>query len=220
LLVTGTANDGKPVGVSPSLAAALSAALAAPLDLVTFADPSAVVDAVASGVVDIGNVGADSSRATHVAFTGAYCEIEAAYLVRAESTITDMEGVDRRGVRIASRRGAAYTLWLDRNIAQAEVIHCDNIGQGFEMFLAQEVEVLAGLRPGLMGDAEKVPGSRLLDDRFTTVEQAIGIHRDRAAVALSYLERFVDWAIRSRFVAELIEYHGVRGLSVAAPGSP
>jgi len=219
LLVSGTADDGSPFGVSPSLAAALATALGVPLKLVTFPDPSAVVDAVGTNDIDVGNVGADPSRAEHVAFTAPYCEIEATYLVRGKSTIMAIDDVDRPGVRIVSRKGAAYTLWLDRNIGQAQVIHSDSVGQGFEMFLAEKVEVLAGLRPGLLGDAEKVPGSRLLDGRFTAVQQAIGTRRDRGAPGLSYLERFVDWAIRSRLVADLIEHHAVRGLSVAAPGS-
>ncbi len=217
LLVSGIGEDGEPIGVSPSMAKTLATALAVPVDLVAFSDPGDVVDAVAAGTVDVGNVGADPTRAEHVFFTSPYCEIEATYLVRESSAIGDIDEVDRPGVRVASRRNAAYTLWLDRNIVNAEVIHADTIDASFEVFVAEELEVLAGLRPRLLDDAERVPGTRLLDGRFTSVRQAIGISRERGPAAHSYAQRFVDWAIRSGTVADSILDHGVKGLSVADP---
>jgi polar amino acid transport system substrate-binding protein len=215
LLVSGTGDVGQPLGLSPSLATALAEALVVPLDLVTFADPGDLVDALASGELDIGNVGADPGRAEHLAFTAPYCEIEATYLVRGDSPITMIDEVDRPGVRIASRRRAAYTLWLDRNISQAQLIHTETIDESFDLFVADRLEVLAGLRPRLMDDTARIPGSRLLDGRFTAVQQAIGTHRDRGGAGLAYLEHFVEWAIKSGFVAALIDHYQVRGLSVA-----
>jgi polar amino acid transport system substrate-binding protein len=216
LLVSGNGQGGAPVGLSPSMATALADALAVPLDLVTFADPGELVDALASDDVDIGNIGADPSRAKYLAFSAPYCEIDATYLVRGESSIARVDEVDRPGVRIASKRRAAYTLWLDRNIVHAELIHTDSVDSSLEIFVAEDVEVLAGLRPRLLSDAERIPGGRLLDGRFTSVQQAIGMHRNREPAGLAYLERFVHGAIESGFVAALIEYHAVRGLSVAA----
>jgi polar amino acid transport system substrate-binding protein len=188
------------------------------VELVGLADPTDVVEALISGEVGIGNVGADPSRAEHLVFTTPYCEIESTYLVKGDAPIRSVEEVDRPGVRIASKRGAAYTLWLDRNIDQATVIHTDSIEDSFEMFVADGLEVLAGLRPRLLDDSERVPGSRLLDGRFTAVRQAIGIRRDREDAGLPYLERFVEWAVGSGLVAELIEHHGVKGLSVPVQG--
>lgn len=215
LLVSGTGERGEPVGLSPSMATALAAALAVPLDLVTFAGPGELVDALVAGELDIGNIGADPTRGEHLAFTGPYCEIEATYLVRNESPITAIDEVDQPEVRIASRRGAAYTLWLDRNITLAQVIHTNTIDESFDVFVAEELEVLAGLRPRLIDDADRIPGSRLIEGRFTAVQQAIGAHRNRGIAALSYLDRFVGWAIRSGFVDASIKYHAVKGLSVS-----
>ncbi len=219
LLVSGTGDRGEPIGVSPSMARALASALAVAVDLVPFPDPGDVVDALVAGTVDVGNVGADPKRAEHIVFTGPYCEIEATYLVRGDSSISIIDEVDRPGIRIVSRRGAAYTLWLDRNIAHAEVIHTDTIDSSFDVFVSGGLEVLAGLRPRLIDDAERVPGSRILHGRFTSVRQAVGIRRDRGPASHSYLERFVEWAIRSGTVSGLIVEHGVNGLSVADPST-
>ncbi len=51
------------------------------------------------------------------------------------------------------------------------------------MFLKDKMEALAGLRPGLIGDVEKIPGSRILDGQFTAVQQAIGTPKKNAAGA-------------------------------------
>ena len=65
-----------------------------------------------------------------------------------------------------------------------------------------------------MEDAEKLPGSRVLDGQFTAVQQAIGTSRSNEAAA-TFLREFVEEAKASGLVARLIERHKVRGLSVA-----
>jgi len=78
--------------------------------------------------------------------------------------------------------------------------------------------VLSGLKPRLVTDAEKLPGSRVLDGQFTAVQQAIGTPKSRVAGA-KYLREFAEEAKTSGLVAEAIARHGVRGVSVA-PRAP
>jgi polar amino acid transport system substrate-binding protein len=65
-------------------------------------------------------------------------------------------------------------------------------------------------------DHEKLPGSRILDGRFTAVQQAIGIPKGRDAGA-NFLRAFVEDIKASGLVARTIDENGVRGLSVAPP---
>lgn len=80
-----------------------------------------------------------------------------------------------------------------------------------------KLDALAGLRPRLLSDVEKLPGARILDGQFTAVQQAIGTARANAAGA-AFLRDFVEEAKASGLVASLIERHRVRGLSVAPAG--
>ena len=80
------------------------------------------------------------------------------------------------------------------------------------------LEALAGLRPRLVMDAEKLPGSRVLEGRFTAIQQAIGTPKGRDAGA-RYLREFVEDVKASGLVARVIEGNGVRGVSVA-PEAP
>lgn len=217
LLVTGKGADGNPEGVSPDMARAVAEQLGVGLELLRFKTPGELADAVESGVWDIGNIGAEPARAEHIAFTAAYCEIEATYLVPAGSPITSVEEVDRPGVRIASAARAAYDLWLERNIRHAELVRATGLDGSFDAFVEQRLDALAGLRPRLITDVERLPGARLLEGRFTAVQQAMGTPRTRDKAGFEYLAEFVEAAKASGLVARLIEKHGVRGLSVADP---
>jgi polar amino acid transport system substrate-binding protein len=105
-------------------------------------------------------------------------------------------------------------LWLDRNIRKATLVRSATIDDAFTDFRDQKLEALAGLRARLITDIKSLPGARILDGRFMTVQQAIGTPKARSD-AVGYLTRFVDAARASGFVAELIAKHGVEGLSVA-----
>ena len=217
LLVTGKSPDGDPVGVSPDMAKALADRLGVGLRLLRYKSPAELADDAANGVWDIGNIGAEPARAEAIAFTAAYCEIESTYLVPAASPIRSIADVDRPGMRIASAARSAYGLWLDRNIRHAEVVNAEGLDGSFDVFVSQKLDALAGLRPRLITDVERLPGARVLDGRFTAVQQAMGTPRGRDEAGIAYLTAFVEAAKASGLVAGFIERHAVQGLSVAAP---
>ena len=214
LLVTGKGASGDPEGVSPDMAREVANRLGVPVKYFPFKGPGDLADAAAQGVWDIGLIGAEPQRAETITFTAAYCEIEATYLVPAGSALKSVAEVDAPGVRIAVTGRSAYGLWLDRNIKRATLVRTDTIDSSFEEFQRGKLEALAGLKPRLLSDREKVAGSRILDGQFTAVQQAIGTPRKNTKGA-AFLRDFVEEAKASGLVARLIERHKVRGLSVA-----
>jgi polar amino acid transport system substrate-binding protein len=217
LLVSGTGPAGEPEGVAPDMAREIASRLGVPVAYVPFARPGELADAAGQGVWDIGLIAAEPARAQAIAFTAAYAEIEATYLVPAGSPLTTIAEVDRPGVRIAIAERSAYDLFLSRNLAHAELVRAPGLDASCELFVRDQLDALAGLRPRLLQDVEKLPGARLLDGRFTAVQQAVGTARGNEAGA-AFLRDFVEEAKASGLVARLIERHGVRGLSVAPPG--
>lgn len=216
LLVTGKAANGDPTGVSPDMAAAIAKALGVGLKLVPFKSPGELADAVDQNVWDIGNIGAEPQRAEKIAFSAAYCEIEATYLVPAGSPLNSIADVDKAGVRIAVTGRSAYGLWLDRNIKHATLVRSDTLDSSFDQFVRDKLEALAGLRPRLITDVAKIPGARILDGQFSAVQQAVGTPRRNAAAAV-WLANFVEYAKKSGLVAGFIAKHNANGLSVAPP---
>jgi polar amino acid transport system substrate-binding protein len=214
LLVTGKTSTGNPQGVAPDMAAEIARRLGVAVRYVPFERPSQLADAAGRNAWDIGLIGAEPARAEKITFTPAYCEIEATYLVQPNSPYQAIADVDRDGARIAVRRGAAYDLWLTANLKHAALLRSDSADGPFNQFVADKLDALAGLRPGLLDDVKKLPGSKILPGNFTTVQQAIGTEKKNAAGA-AFLRAFVAEAKKSGLVARLIDKHRVVGLSVA-----
>ena len=218
LLVTKVNSTGDPEGVAPDLAGEVARRLGVSVKYVTFKSPGELADAIDKDVWDIGLIGAEPQRAETIAFTSAYAEIEATYLVPSGSRLKAIADVDSEGVRIAVTARSAYGLWLDRNIKHAELIRSDTLDSAYEEFVSAKLSALAGLRPRLLSDLGKLPGSHILDGQFMSVQQAIGASRKNPAGA-AFLRDFVEEAKASGLVARLIERYKVRGLSVARPAA-
>ncbi len=219
LLVSRRTETGDPVGVAPDMARAVADRLGVPVRYAPYPKPGELADAAGTGAWDIALIGAEPARAEKIEFTPAYCEIQSTYLVAPGSPLQRIEDVDRPGIRIAVAARTAYGLWLDRNIRHAELVHSDSLDASFEQFQRDRLDALAGLRPRLLSDAERIPGARILPGQFAAVQQAIGTLRANVAAA-RFLRAFVSEAISSGLVATLIEKHGVNGLSVAPLPEP
>jgi polar amino acid transport system substrate-binding protein len=184
------------------------------VELISYPGAGQVADAAAAGAWDVGFIGAEPARAAEIAFTLAYLEIPATFLVPAGSPIRTIAEVDRPGVRIAVAARSAYDLYLSRSLEHAQLVRADGLPASFDLFVAEKLEVLAGLLPRLTSDVTRLPGARILEGRFTAVQQAIGTPKARTAAA-AYLREFVADIKASGLVARLIERHDAKGVSVA-----
>ena len=216
LLIAKDPATGEPRGgVAVDLARELGRRLGVPVEIVPYPNPGALADAAKSGAWDIGFLGAEQQRANEIDFTAAYVEIEATYLVPPGSPLKTIAEVDRKGVRIAVAEKSAYELYLTRSLKNAELVRIKGPDNAFQQFVSDQLDALAGLRPRLVTDHEKLPGSRVLDGNFTAVQQAAGTPKGRPAGA-KYLSAFIEDAKATGLVARTIEKNGVRGLTVAA----
>ena len=215
LLVLGDDPNGQPRGIAPDLGRELAKRTRMPFEFVKFDAAGKLFDAVKSAQVDVGFLGAEPQRADEVDFTSAYLEIPVTFLVPAGSPIKSIADVDREGVRIAVSERSAYDLYLSRTLKNAQLVRTKGIPASYDAFIAQKLEVLGGLKPKLVEEQARTPGSRVLDGQITGVQQAIGAPKGRPAAA-KYLREFAEDVKRSGLVARTIEKHGVKGVKVAS----
>ena len=215
LLTRTDAATGKPAGLAVDLGHELGRRLGLPVEIIPYPTPGALADDAKKGVWDVGFLGAEPQRANEIDFTAAYVEIEATYLVRGDSPLKSIADVDKDGVRVAVPTKSAYELWLTRNLKHAQLVHEKGADNAFKRFVDDKLDALAGLKPRLVTDQEKLPGSRIIEGRFTAVQQAVGTPKGRSAGA-QYLREFVEEVKASGLVAKTIEKNNVRGLTVAA----
>jgi len=216
LLVNPASPHGAPKGIAPDLALELGKRLGVPVQFVSFDGAGKTADAIRDAEVDAGFIASEAERASVIEFSSAYVELPATYLVPAGSPLRTLADIDRPGVRIAVSGRSAYDLYLSRTLKHAQLVRAESIPASFKLFIEQKLDALAGLKPGLLADAEKLPGSRLLEGQFTAVQQSIGVPKKRAAAA-KQLHAFVEDAKRSGLVQQLIDRHAVKGINVAPP---
>jgi len=216
LLVTAGSSATDPRGVAPDIARELGKRVGVPVEFIKFESAGKLGDGVKTGAWDVAFLGNEPQRAAEIAFSSAYLEIPSTYLVPAGSPIRSIDEVDREGVRIAVAEQSAYGLYLARTIKHAKLITTQGLDSSFDVFVSQKLEALAGLRPRLLTDVQKLPGARILDGQFTGVQQSIGIPKNREASA-RFLRAFVEEVKASGLVAEAISRNGAQGVTVAPP---
>ena len=210
LLVTGRTEAGDPVGVSPDMARTVAERIGVPVEYVTFPSPGALADAVSEDRWDIGLIAHEPKRAETVTFSPAYAEIEATYLVRADSPAHAHADLDRPGVRVAVSARSAYDLYLGRTLQHAELVRAEGLAGALALFAAGGPDALAGLRPALLDDARTIPGARVLEGSFTSVRQAIGVRPQQKAAA-AFLAALVQELRADGTVQRFIDRHGMTG---------
>ena len=193
------ARDGHPALTAHAPAKELSF----PAELKIFRSAVNLVEAVQNGEWDVAFLARDPKRAEVIGFSSPYILIEGSYLVRENSDFLRNEDVDKPGVRIAVGKGAAYDLYLSRNLQHATLERASTTPGAVDLFLEQNLDVAAGVRQPLNEYAAQHDGVRVLPGRFMVIEQAMAVPANRVKAA-RYLETFVHRLISSGKVGELI----------------
>lgn len=216
-LLTARDADGKSSGVALDLAHELGRRLGVPVDIIEFPNPGKLAESADKNQWDVGFLGAEPARAVLIDFSAAYVEIEATYLVRDASPIRSIADVDREGVTVVVPGKAAYGLWLTANLKQAKLTPVDTADTAAQRFVDEPFDALAGLKDRLNKDLTRLPGTRLIDGQFASVQQAAGTPKGHAA-GHAYLCAFIEDMKASGLIARLIEANKVgHGLTVAPP---
>ena len=201
-------------GVAVDVLQELGRRLGVPVKYVMYETPGKVADDAANGKWDAAILAIEPTRATTIAFSPPMTAIEATYLVPPGSRFTKVAELDSPGTRIAVNEKAGYDRYLTRTLKQAKLVRGRNTDDTFAIFNDQKLDAVAALRPQLLENQGKVPGSRLLDGTFMTVNHGVGIPQGRSAGA-AWVQAQVEEMRRSGFIARSIERNKVKGLSPA-----
>jgi polar amino acid transport system substrate-binding protein len=205
--------DGTPRGIAVDLAQELARRVGVPLEIVSYTTAGKMADGAKVGAWDVAFLATDPDRATDIIFTAPYLEIHTTYLVPADSPLRTSADADREGIRIAVSAKSAYDLVLTRELKHAQLVRAAGVDASVDLFFAEGLDAIAGLKPFLIDLAEKHPGMRVLDGYFTVVQQAVGVPKGRDAAA-RYVAEFVANIKVSGLVGTLIKKNGIRGVSI------
>jgi polar amino acid transport system substrate-binding protein len=215
-LVQKDAAGGDPRGVAPDIARELARRLGVPIRYVVYDTAGKVTDAVREGAWDVAFLAVDPEREKTIAFSAPYVELGGTYVVRKESALHRVADFDRPGMRIAVGKGSAYDLYLSRTLKHVELVRAPTSPAAVDLFRAQKLDAVAGIRELMTQTARRDPGLRVIEDNYVTIGQAVCVPRGRDAAA-KYVRAVVEELKASGFVADALKRSGSVDATVAPP---
>ena len=195
-------------GVSPGIGKKLAKELNISFEIVQFANPGLLADAVDNNEWDIGNIASEKERGKTIDFSDPYVNIDANFLFREEDNFKNNNDIDQSGIQIAVFERSAYDLWLTENLKKAELIRVNSIEESHNLFRENKVNILAGLKPKLIEEMKKNNNYEMIQSPFTYIKQSIGIKKGNPIV-LDFINKFISNNIKEGYVKSLLQQHNV-----------
>jgi len=216
VLVSKDLRTGEIRGVTVELGNALAQRLGVPFEAVQYTNPVALVKSFNEYEWDIAFLAYDPARAQEVTFSPPYMEVDNSYLVLAKSKVSSVERADTPGVTIAVPEKSAPDLYLSRTLKAAKVLRLPGgIEAGIKALTEGQADGYAENAHMLSLYAERVPGARVLEGRYTIIRHAIATHKGKAAGS-DYVKAFVVDVKANGTVAEAIQRAGLHRTRVAS----
>jgi polar amino acid transport system substrate-binding protein len=202
-------------GVGVDLGQDLAGRLGVPFSPVAYSNVAAVINAAKAGEIDVALMGINAERAAALDFSAPYMEVELGFLVRAGSPIAGIADVDKPGVRVGVLEKGGSDLQLSRTLKYAELVRAPSGAELYALLGAGKADVISATKTALYVEADKMPGSRVLDGRFLVEPIGAGVPKGRNAAAAAYVGSFVESAKADGLVKSAIDRAGLRGVVVA-----
>ena len=207
------AADGTLHGVAIELAQALAQWLGVRAQLVEKAAPPQVVESLKAGETDIAFLGIDPVRGADVDFAGPLMRAEFTLLVGPTVKVGSIAEADRLGVSIAVVRGHAMETALRGKFPSARTVPADTPDAAFDLLMQDMVDVSAGIRPGLMAYAPRLPCSHVLADSYGSNTIALAVLKGQPE-RLARLVAFTREAKASGLARRAIDHARLQGIEV------
>lgn len=205
---------GESAGVALELGGLMAQQLGVPVQVVKFARVAEIIEALKAGQVDMTFTNASPARAREVDFTLPLVQLELGLLVPPGSDITAFANADRAGVRIGVSQGSSSQGALGQRLQQARVVTATSLEAAQQMLQAGQMDAFATNKGILFEMAEKLPGYRVLDDRWGLENLAIAVPKGREA-GRAFLQAFAGQVQSRGDLKGMAERAGLRGLAKA-----
>ena len=147
-------------------ARAFAAHLGVQLVVVEHVTPPEAIACLKAGACDVMFLPLDARAAAVGDFSNPIFQFDYTLLVPAGSSIVRIADADRPGVRIAAVRNHASTIELASQVKQAELVYAETPDSTFDLVRTGQAHVMASTRLALLDFSDRLPGARVLEDRY------------------------------------------------------
>ena len=203
---------GESAGMALELGQRMARQLGVPVQVVEFARVAEIIEALKSGQVDMTFTNASAARARDVDFTAPLVQLELGLLVPPGSDIASISSADRTGLRIGVSQGSSSQAALGQRLQNARLVTAGSLDAAQQMLQSGQMDAFATNKGILFEMAEKLPGYRVLDDRWGLENLAIAVPKGRET-GRAFLQKFAEQVQARGDLKTMAERAGLRGMA-------
>ena len=208
------AKTGQRAGVALDMGPLLAQQLGVRVQVVEFPRLALVLDALKSGQVDFTVTNATEARARDMDFTRPLVQLELGYLVMNDSSIRQIEHIDRAGVKVGVSQGSTSQGVLTRQFKNASVVPAASLKQAQDMLRQKRIDAFATNKGILFEMTDELKDARVMEGRWGLENLAIAIPKGRDA-GRAFVNTFAEQVRENGQLQKSVSRAGLRGTTSA-----
>ncbi|MDD1529692.1 amino acid ABC transporter substrate-binding protein [Bradyrhizobium sp. WBOS7] len=196
-------------GVPVDLGKAMAAQLGVHVEYVVHQNSGQITDAASTGTWDVTWLPKDPERETRMLFGPVYEVADATYIIKPGSAVTNFATLDRPGTKVAAVNATTTMRGAIAHLKHAKVTGYQTYDEIFGLLRSGEIDAFALSRDQLNKMAQKIPGTRVLDETFkkTVTAVAVPLGHNRA---LAFVTTFMTDATSNGTLRRAYDDNGLK----------
>jgi polar amino acid transport system substrate-binding protein len=196
-------------GVPVDLGKEMAARLGVPVEYVAYQNSGQITDAVATGAWDVSFLPKDPEREARMLFGPVYDVSDETYIVKPGSLATNFATLDQPGVKVAAVNNTTTMRGAIAHLKNARVTGYQTYDQIFALLKNGEIDAFALSREQLNAMAQKIPGTRVLDQTFRQAITAVAVPLNHP-LALAFVTKFMTEATANGTLRKAYDDNGLK----------
>lgn len=196
-------------GVPVDLGKEMATQLGVPVEYVVHQNSGQITDAAGRGSWDVTWLPKDPERETMMMFGPIYEVADATYIVKAGSSVTNFATLDQVGIKVAAVNATTTMRGAVAHLKNAKVTGYQTYDEIFGLLKSGEVDAFALSRDQLNKMAQKIPGTKVLDETFKKTVTAVAVPLGHQQ-ALAFATRFMTEAVTNGTLRKAYDNNGLK----------
>ncbi|MGY0572139.1 ABC transporter substrate-binding protein [Bradyrhizobium sp. RDM12] len=196
-------------GVPVDLGKDMAAQIGIPVEYVVYQNSGQITDAAGEGSWDVTWLPKDPERETRMMFGPIYEVADATYIVKAGSTVTDFATLDQPGIKVAAVNATTTMRGAVAHLKNAKITGYQTYDEIFGLLKSGEIDAFALSRDQLNKMAQKIPGTRVLDETFKKTVTAVAVPPGHSQ-SLAFVTKFMTEAVTNGTLRKAYDNNGLK----------
>lgn len=196
-------------GVPVDLGKEMAAQLGVGVEYVVHQNSGQITDAAGKGTWDVTWLPKDPERETKMMFGPIYEVADATYIVKAGSSVTNFATLDQPGIKVAAVNATTTMRGAVAHLKNAKVTGYQTYDEIFALLKSGEIDAFALSRDQLNKMAEKIPGTKVLDETFKKTVTAIAVPLGHSQ-SLASVTKFMNDAVTNGTLRKAYDHNGLK----------